>query len=45
MVPGSPCASCNSCELYQKEADEVLVRQAAAQAEREWIQLNPGACV
>jgi hypothetical protein len=43
LVPGTQCTQCTKCDLYQKEADHVVVRQAAIEAEKEWRLRNPDA--
>lgn len=37
-VPGTKCTQCDKCDLYKNEEEDVLVRQAGEEAEREWRQ-------
>ena len=35
-VPGQKCTQCDKCDLYKNEDEDILVRRAGEQAEREW---------
>lgn len=37
-VPGTKCSQCDKCDLYKNEEEDVLVRNAGEEAEREWRQ-------
>jgi hypothetical protein len=41
VIPGSQCAECKNCNLYQKEADDKVVKEAARLAKLEWMRKNP----
>ncbi|KAK5075362.1 hypothetical protein LTS08_001571 [Lithohypha guttulata] len=35
-VPGTKCTQCDKCDLYKSEEEDVIVRKAGEDAEREW---------
>lgn len=35
-VPGVKCTQCEKCDLYKSEEEDLLVRKAGEEAEREW---------
>lgn len=35
-VPGQKCTQCDKCDLYKNEEEDVLVKRAGEDAEREW---------
>lgn len=34
--PGEPCVECDKCDLYKVDDEDVLIREAALRAEKEW---------
>ena len=40
IIPGTKCKYCDNCDLYQKEADDIIVRNAAVKAEKDWRRNN-----
>lgn len=35
-VPGVKCTQCDKCDLYKNEEEDILVKKAGEEAEREW---------
>ena len=35
-VPGRPCTECQKCDLYRNEDEDMVVRKAGEEAERQW---------
>ncbi|KAF2836055.1 hypothetical protein M501DRAFT_940607 [Patellaria atrata CBS 101060] len=40
VQPGRACTECEKCDLYRTEDEDVLIKRAAEQAEREWREKN-----
>ncbi|KAK8198015.1 uncharacterized protein BKA78DRAFT_307331 [Phyllosticta capitalensis] len=38
--PGERCSSCDKCDLYQVDEEDVVRQRAAERAEREWREVN-----
>jgi hypothetical protein len=36
LIPGSACTECKLCLLYEDEAEDRVLQEAKARAEREW---------